>query len=776
MSESAFQQRLPESERDPSRDLQSGKAGAPPRKKRRRQINSCSECRRRRSRCDRRLPCGECSKNKCSCHYIDDLDTATTTQKRDTSAKNASFPPTAPSASQELPLPNPTRLAETQEDLTARVHKLESLLNTYLPVLSRLQSSQNTADCLAHRQSPHAQPQSVPANTCIIASSADVPTKIPKIFEAEGYLRGKNGRKTEFVSNRHWTGLIYLFPEIYSLRNEPSSHPICYMISQVFRHIRERGKKQKPEPLSSVVPSLSIDTALRGLVPSKSLASTLLNVYLENFENTHRVIHIPSFKEEFEAFWRSPGTLSLSWIANLVIILRLGLLAHPDRESISKGASPEWLQRIESQGLQLAELFSHCRSSEGRPSLDYVQTQCLLVVARITDGSKATIAWKLAGQLVQTCVIMGFHQELELVGGTMSIFDAEMRRRLWTTALELYIHVSRHASVHESFLQAQYNIRRPSNINDRDMSAGMTHLPTPDFRVSISDTSFQHALSESLGLRLRLVSSHRNDLGQAELTGDHCASCGLRNRLLLKAPYVLSNGQPFEQGTYDQRQHVMLCLTHQSTFLHYKLIDLFKDTGSDLHSKELVLDACRSILRLYQHPDLSPVQRYIVGRWYRNDILTSVICLCLTLRLTQPNGADRCVVPLTQDLSLVQQSLKLVEDTLYLLSMRQDQTQNETEEHVLLVLLFAIVKSKGIQTDIPGQLQECLRSLGLPVLLPPGENSLEGTGDSLTERHAPSGPNLEAFAPTPKSFSSVDMDMVFDIDSFMSEFALDIPF
>ncbi|OOO06451.1 hypothetical protein OAory_01021120 [Aspergillus oryzae] len=749
MSESASQQKSPESEIQVSRDLQSGQADAPPRKKRRRQINSCSECRRRRSRCDRRLPCGECTKNKCSCHYIDDLDTATTTRKRDTSAKNVSFF-SGTATSQELPLPDTTRLAERQEDLNARVHKLESLLNTYLPVLSRLQSSQNTTDDLRQRQSKHHQPQSFPVNTSLIASPAEVPANISKIFEAEGYLRGKNGRKTEFVSSRHWTGLIYLFPEIYSLRNRPSSHPICYMVNQVFKHIREHTKKQKPEPLSSLVPSLSVETALRALISAKPLASALLDVYFESFENTHRVIHIPSFKEEFEAFWRSPETLSLSWVTDLVIILRLGLLAHPDRESISHDPSPEWFQRIESQGLQLAELVSHCRSSESRPSLECIQTQCLLVMARITDGSKATVAWRLAGQLIQTCLIMGLHQEPELFGGTMSIFDAEMRRRLWTTALELYIHVSRHSSMHEPFLQAQYNISRPLNINDQDLSDGMTNLPTPDLRA-VTDTSYQHALSESLGLRLRLISLKPNTIRQAESTGDHCASCSLRNRLLSNAPDVPSSGKHFEQGTYDQY--------------------IFKDTGSDLHSKELVLDTCRSILSLYQHPDLSPVQRFILGRWYRNDILISVICLCLTLKLTQPNGPERCVIPPTIDPCLVQQTSKLVEDTLHILSRRRDPSQNEREEHVLLVLLFAIVKSKGVQTDIPDQLQECLKRFGLPVIPPPCHNSLGGTSDSLN-----SGVNLETYAPTPKSFTSADIDMVFDIDSFMSDFSLDIPF
>ncbi|GMF81785.1 unnamed protein product [Aspergillus oryzae] len=734
MSESAFQRRSPESEIQVSRDLQSGQADAPPRKKRRRQINSCSECRRRRSRCDRRLPCGECTKNKCSCHYIDDLDTATTTRKRDTSAKNVSFF-SGTATSQELPLPDTTRLAERQEDLNARVHKLESLLNTYLPVLSRLQSSQNTTDDLRQRQSKHHQPQSFPANTSLIASPAEVPANISKIFEAEGYLRGKNGRKTEFVSSRHWTGLIYLvstlrinftsgglrtslicslnrtqFPEIYSLRNRPSSHPICYMVNQVFKHIREHTKKQKPEPLSSLVPSLSVETALRALIPAKPLASALLDVYFESFENTHRVIHIPSFKEEFEAFWRSPETLSLSWVTNLVIILRLGLLAHPDRESISHGASPEWLQRIESQGLQLAELVSHCRSSESRPSLECIQTQCLLVMARITDGSKATVAWRLAGQLIQTCLIMGLHQEPELFGGTMSIFDAEMRRRLWTAALELYIHVSRHSSMHEPFLQAQYNISRPLNINDQDLSDGMTHLPTPDLRA-VTDTSYQHALSESLGLRLRLISLKPNTIRQAESTGDHCASCSLRNRLLSNAPYVPSSGKHFGQGTYDQCRHAMLCLTHQSTFLHHKLTDIFKDIGSDLHSKELVLDTCRSILSLYQHPDLSPVQRFILGRCTGDNFVKV--------------GLDPC---------LVQQTSKLVEDTLHILSRRRDPSQNEREEHVLLVLLFAIVKSKGVQTDIPDQLQECLKRFGLPVIPPPCDNSLGGTSDVSSPR------------------------------------------
>ena len=123
----------------------------------------------------------------------------------------------------------------------------------------------------------------------------------------------------------------------------------------------------------------------------------------------------------------------------------------------------------------------------------------------------------------------------------------------------------------------------------------------------------------------------------------------------------------------------------------------------------------------------------------------------------------------------MQQTSKLVEDTLHILSRRRDPSQNEREEHVLLVLLFAIVKSKGVQTDIPDQLQECLKRFGLPVIPPPCDNSLGGTSDVSSPRWIAwfypilipgnkqslnPGVNLETYAPTPKSFTSADIDMV----------------
>ncbi|KAJ7094874.1 hypothetical protein C8R44DRAFT_383203 [Mycena epipterygia] len=61
---------------DPERDAEpEADPEEPPKKKRRRQALSCTECKRRKIRCDRRQPCEPCTKrgnaDKCQWHVIE---------------------------------------------------------------------------------------------------------------------------------------------------------------------------------------------------------------------------------------------------------------------------------------------------------------------------------------------------------------------------------------------------------------------------------------------------------------------------------------------------------------------------------------------------------------------------------------------------------------------------------------------------------------------------------------------------------------------------------
>ena len=46
--------------------------------------------------------------------------------------------------------------------------------------------------------------------------------------------------------------------------------------------------------------------------------------YFRNFESTYRILHIPSFNNEYERYWVDPSAVDDGWVFTLLLILAIG--------------------------------------------------------------------------------------------------------------------------------------------------------------------------------------------------------------------------------------------------------------------------------------------------------------------------------------------------------------------------------------------------------------------------------------------------------------------
>jgi hypothetical protein len=319
--------------------------------------------------------------------------------------------------------------------------------------------------------------------------------------------------------------------------------------------------------------------------------------------------------------------------ATLIAVLRLGLLLRPQNGDPSVYGSPEWTYRMETQSMQLVELFLHFTTHGSRPSLEILQTQCLVVLCRKTDGSKPYTPWKLVGELLQMGIFMGLNHDPSLFPNTVSLYDGEMRRRIWTTILELHNHVSRTSCLPFPVNSSQYNTQRPLNINDMSIIPCSTEMPVEENWQNITDTSFQHVLSGSLALRLQLeATTAGNTTDETPALGEHCIECKLRKVLRpVNSPFDVRHtvtGPP----NLHTLQRVLLEMVAESSFLNARQISFPSPTG---HGQELLNDCCRAILKLHQDPELDLASRFVVARWFRCDIVTAIILLLLSIRASR---------------------------------------------------------------------------------------------------------------------------------------------
>ena len=103
---------------------------------------------------------------------------------------------------------------------------------------------------------------------------------------------------------------------------------------------------------------------------------------------------------------------------------------------------------------------------KSRGSLDSLQIQCLLVIACQLYSLGAEI-WNSADSLLNAAMSQGLHVDPSNFAG-ITPFQAEMRRRLWATILELRVQTALDSSMPLFIAEQDYSTKAPANVDDDD--------------------------------------------------------------------------------------------------------------------------------------------------------------------------------------------------------------------------------------------------------------------------------------------------------------------
>ncbi|KAG0161643.1 hypothetical protein PDIDSM_9178 [Penicillium digitatum] len=468
---------------------------ASPPRKRRRPPKSCDPCRRRKVRCDREFPCGQCERARTSlqCFYRPAVAVSSPS-----GGELSQF--TAPCVLEELTPPSqaidpqthgrppaPTSQSQPQDhdqyqnkivqDLQRRLRRLEERLPVP-PALRHLHdrvlgAEEQLSD--ASRPSPSVNGWAIPATLPRLRVTPD---------------------KTKLFGPSHWLHTAEKFQVLGKFdakEVEPSLQDVDARseFASIFkdcRHLRQAIKAQESVRLNHPVPDLL------STLPSRAVCDVLVDAYLRTFELIYRIVHIPSFWEEYRLLWAQPQSTSTHFLMKLVLILALGTTFYP----------------IEAIGCTSA--VSHKHGS--MPHNDGLQVGCLLLLARQTNSLPGT-SWVSAGSVLRMAMAIGLHRTPDLFPA-LSVYQSEMRDRLWATVLELTLMSSLDAAMPLPFALQDIDRTAPSNLDDEQFDAETETLPTPQSSQHFSDSAVQILLLKSLPVRVeavRLVNNqHRQEL------------------------------------------------------------------------------------------------------------------------------------------------------------------------------------------------------------------------------------------------------------------------
>lgn len=135
-----------------------------------------------------------------------------------------------------------------------------------------------------------------------------------------------------------------------------------------------------------------------------------------------------------------------------------------------------------------------------------IQTGCLLHLARLTTQHKGeNQVWASSGTLVRAAMSVGLHRDPAKLP-SMPPLEAEMRRRLWTTIMELVLDSSIDAGGPPMFSADDFDCSLPLNLNDAELDnpSNSSEAPYHD-PEEFTDTSIQIALGRTFAVRLSVA-------------------------------------------------------------------------------------------------------------------------------------------------------------------------------------------------------------------------------------------------------------------------------
>jgi hypothetical protein len=107
------------------------------------------------------------------------------------------------------------------------------------------------------------------------------------------------------------------------------------------------------------------------------------------------------------------------------------------------------------------------------------------------------------GSLAHRAMQIGLHRDPKYLPN-MSMLQAELRRRLWATVLEMVVQSSLDSAMPPRISFDEFDNEAPSNISDDEIDESTTALQSHD-KGSFTTNSIQLILLDSLPTRLRIL-------------------------------------------------------------------------------------------------------------------------------------------------------------------------------------------------------------------------------------------------------------------------------
>ncbi|KAL2759589.1 hypothetical protein ACRALDRAFT_2038429 [Sodiomyces alcalophilus JCM 7366] len=630
--------------------------GGNPRKRQRVRL-SCLECRRRKLSCDRGYPCQRCIKSgtpdRCTYETKSGMVMNASSgvppafAQLDSRRHGSELAMTARDSDSSC-IRDPIKDHDRIRRLELEVMNLKNQLNQHSNATSYFDGS-----TVAASNSPPAHKDEIPHSPPNDPDADDISPDCLGYDKSElRFFRGKEFR-TRYYGPHNATMAFLELRGLCPFMQETADE----WLKPAAAHDLKDRKKRKEDREKAF---LERDLDLEALLPEKPLVDALVDVYLEQFEQLHRVVHIPTFKREYALFWENTESRHAALTALILSMICISNCIHTHDTlwftgmvSNAHTTAVKWIEAVEKW--QSRQSMKHRR-------LIHYQIACLLYLGKRVNIVKKKRFWTNSGSLIQDGISVGLHRDPSHMGGKISVYNQEMRRRIWATVQEFDMQASFDHGLPTLVSQLYYDVSPSRNLDDDDFDEETTALPPSKPAKEFTYSSYQNLSRQSLPLRIelsRLLCGPPGDLDYDQVirfTNDI-------SREIDVLPSWDTNGSNSQGGKRPLLAYTLLHIQLRQYIipLHQRFIKLCKTNPKYQYSEIIYYNAARDIVLLHDKLFEQGVRSL---NFLREDALTSAVNLCKVTMLQPRDSTHMIMINSQHTVKLLQRCLAIKEDRL----------------------------------------------------------------------------------------------------------------
>lgn len=633
---------------------------APPRKRQRVRL-SCLECRRRKLSCDREFPCSRClqsgTSDKCEYETRPGLAPPNKLGLSQGALTGLDSRLSLPSTGGESPY-----FRKDGRDLD-RIRRLEMEVAQLRNLLTNKQGGASVDGSTLQDHSPpepkhhedderDKEEPELPQFLRVQTTTAD--KEELRFFRGKEFKTRYFGPHSAFLAFQEvCDGLLLSSSPLArnALANDEKLTGLCPFMKETSEewlrpHRISRNKDRHKRAEDRDKKFREPDLALEALLPSKEEADHMVSIYLDQFEQIHRILHIPSFRRDYAKFWDPNETRNAAFTALILSIMGIASclaakLPHKFEKmvSISYANAIKWIEAV--------ERWQEVQSQKHRRLIHY-QIACLIYLAKRVNTMKKKRYWKNAGAMTQDAISVGLHREpSHMRSDKITPFQQEMRRRIWATIQSYDLQASFDHGLPSILSTLHYDVNPPHNIDDDEFDEDTKELPPSKPPTTYTYSSYQHLSRQSLPLRLelsRVLTGPPEDLDYARVV----RYTDEINREIDALPsWDVSDADNDDTDEQQTQKKPLLAYTllhiqlrQYIIPLHQPFLRLRKQNSKYQYSEIIYYNAARDMVLLNDQLFQQGIRTL---NFLREDSLTLAINLC-SVTMLQPRGSTNMIM------------------------------------------------------------------------------------------------------------------------------------